>query len=229
MHSLALAPLLRLFLLQVHQAATQPTLNPASLLADPYDMPNMGLLATRQCTPSILTTPPDHFEIPPKSDRLGSKTKNSSPLHAPTCGDNPHDAGSPHGPRKRHMEQHASVAQAEATRDIRAHTKALSVSGAMAHIAKEEVAHVDETSAIKRTGVCEASADAAKRVRDWDEERGPRRATQIHNKRKTCPAAQRSTRVERGRQHRRALAPPAKGCRAPHEPRCCHPISVSLM
>ncbi|KAI0289773.1 hypothetical protein BC826DRAFT_593210 [Russula brevipes] len=140
----------------------------------------------------------------------GTHAHESSPLHAPTCGDKPHDAGSPHGPRKRHMEQHASVAQAEATRDIRAHTKALSVSGAIAHIAKEEVAHVDETSAIKRTGICEASADAAKRVRDWDEERGPRRATQIHNKRKTCPAAQRSTRVERGRQHRRTLAPPAK-------------------
>ncbi|KAI0299248.1 hypothetical protein BC826DRAFT_64921 [Russula brevipes] len=124
---------------------------------------------------------------------------------------------------------HASVAQAEATRDIWAHTKALSISGAIAHIAKEEVAHVDETSALKRTGICEASADAAKRVRDWDEERGPRRATQIHNMRKTCPATQRSTRVKRGRQHRRNPRTPCKGCRAPHEPRCCHPISVSLL
>jgi hypothetical protein len=86
----------------------------------------------------------------------------------------PRDTGSPHGPRKR-VTEHASVAQAEATRDIQAHTKALALSDAIAHIAKEEVARVDEMSAIKRAGICEASARAAKRVPDWDEERGPRK------------------------------------------------------
>jgi hypothetical protein len=44
---IARTPLLRLFLLEVHQAAAGPTLNPASLLADPHDMPNLGLLAAR--------------------------------------------------------------------------------------------------------------------------------------------------------------------------------------
>ncbi|KAI0292024.1 hypothetical protein BC826DRAFT_1105737 [Russula brevipes] len=91
---------------------------------------------------------------------------------APACGDNPPNTGSPHGPRKRHTE-HASMAQAEATRDILAHTKALALSNFIACTAKKEVAHEDETCAIERT---EEYTDA-------------------HNKHKIRPAAQRSTRV----------------------------------
>jgi hypothetical protein len=59
----------------------------------------------------------------------------------------------------------ASVAQAEATKDIRAHTKALALSNFIACTTKEEVAH-DETCAIERTGTQKASFDTAERGAD---------------------------------------------------------------
>ncbi|KAI0280159.1 hypothetical protein BC826DRAFT_1112357 [Russula brevipes] len=75
--------------------------------------------------------------------------------------------------------QHANVAQAEATRDIRAywHTKALALSDFIICTAKEEVAREDEMRAIERMGTQKASLDAPEREADWDEERSPRRAT----------------------------------------------------